>query len=174
MGDIKEMLAAYGYAAYQSQSCERKLMVLGSALNSLGEPMNALHVFDESMDELDKKTLGRILNVVRGLTVLPAGFDERLSSALEKRNHLIHRFFWEHADHELSAKGRDAMTEELHELARFFSGTALQIAAVSTALGKAVYDAGGLPPEAFEALIMNEMDKAHKEAQERDEEGGDV
>jgi hypothetical protein len=68
-----------------------------------------------------EKTLGRMIQNIKGVTLVPTDLEEVLSNALMKRNFLSHGFFREHASDFMSYEGREKMITELKDAQTLFS-----------------------------------------------------
>jgi hypothetical protein len=71
--------------------------------------------FDKFDGEMSLKTMGRLVKYLTGLDAISSEIEEKLQSALLKRNWLAHRFFVDHAISFVSRAGREKMISELQE-----------------------------------------------------------
>ena len=167
-GDFKGMLAAYGLAAYHAGACEKKLAILTAMIDSAKGKRDIRQRFTESMTDLDRRTLGRIIRSLDDIVELPDATKRSLERMVDERNYLVHHFFWEHRDDELSQRGRESMSTELMELAGRFSGMASQIEGVTQDVIKAVASAKGIPPEEIDRRGEAAFREMQEQASRRD------
>lgn len=117
--DPKELWAFYGLTAYQAQLLEQSLISLAAVLQ-LPEPhVLTREAFEEVFDDLNRKTLGKLIGAAKKLGPLPNGAEALLMEALEKRNYLVHHFFRTHDEDLISETGRCEMINELRDLLVF-------------------------------------------------------
>ena len=117
---IQEVFAHFGLAMLQAQALERQLAVIlvtknGPGLNSITGTER-----DKILEGLFSKTLGTLVSKVGTAPQLNEDDKEKLSQALDKRNWLVHEYFWDRAKDILSESGRASMIEELKEDAEYF------------------------------------------------------
>lgn len=112
---IREVYARYGLAMYQAQCVERQLAILLATEYGPGPRKITRSQYDELLQSHFDRTLGALVRELGKSISLPTDFEKMLCIALEKRNWLAHRYFWERAGHFVSSKGRDRMIEELQE-----------------------------------------------------------
>jgi hypothetical protein len=113
---IGDVLTGFGAASYNAQVLERKLVILLSSLFAARNFPAADRAFDRTMDRFEANTLGELIGKLCQLLERPVSLENRLRDALDARNYLAHRFFWEHAEDELSEAGRAKMISELSAL----------------------------------------------------------
>ena len=119
--DPKELYAFFGLTFYKAQVLEQGIVNLAVALQAKGIcPLTVGDVL-QIYERYDKKTLGSVLKAARSLTAIPESMDSDLKKALQIRNHLAHRFFVDHSEHMLTAKGCGAMLDELREMLEFLA-----------------------------------------------------
>ena len=176
---MDDVLHGFGAAAYNAQVMERKLVLLLSALLAARDPPTADRAYDRAMADQEAKTLGQLLKALRQAMSLPEGLETRLNDAQQSRNHLIHDFFWVHAEDELSSAGRSTMFDKLGEISARFYELAGEIDAVTKAFMRVfvggVVGERGLPDslaDAIDRLRQNtecaELDLMHQWAKRRD------
>ena len=153
---MDDVLHAFGAAAYNAQVMERKLIILLSAIVAARDPRTANRTYDRAFGNFDAKTLGPVIKALGQAIELPEGLDARLKRALRFRNMLIHDFFWNHAEDELSEAGRSTMLRELAEISTSFYELAGETEAVTkafmSAFTSAVVSVRGLPQPLAEAI----------------------
>ena len=117
---IREVFAHYGLALYRAQCLERQLaMILASKYGP--DPTRITRMdFDHSIEDMFSKTLGQLVRSIKELSALNEDEEERLKNALETRNWLAHRYFWERAVELLSEAGRELMINELRDAISLF------------------------------------------------------
>lgn len=117
---IREVFARFGLAMYLAQCLERQLALI-LATKYRPDPTEITRTeFDNILADLFSRTLGHLVTKVGKLAELGEGEKEQLREALNKRNWLAHRYFWERATAFISEPGRGAMIEELQEAACSF------------------------------------------------------
>jgi hypothetical protein len=101
------------------------------------------------MNNVNKKTLGQLLKVIRNQMSIDKFIEETLIKALEKRNYLFHHFFRTHNFAIFNELGRDKMISELKEIQNIFDKAHSMLNAMSSGLEKI---AGFSPEEDFETI----------------------
>lgn len=129
---MDDVLHGFGVAAYNAQVMERKVIILLSTIFAAKDPDSAHRAYDCAIETNAVKTLGRLVQALGREIDLPDGLDERLQQALKSRNRLIHDFFCDHAEDELSADGRSTILQELAEMSASFFDLAGEIEIVTT------------------------------------------
>jgi hypothetical protein len=113
---MEEVLVGFGSASYNAQGLERKLVILVASVFTARNLPVADGDFDNAMERFTVSTLGVLIRKLCEVLKLPASLEDRLRDALSTRNYLVHRFFWKHAEDELSSAGRRKMLLELSQL----------------------------------------------------------
>ena len=131
--EIREVYARYGLAMYQVQCVERQLAILLASEYGLGPRKITRSQYDQLLQSHFKKTLGGLRHHLEKAVVLPNDFEKTLRVALEKRNWLAHRYFWERAGHFVSEKGRSKMVLELQEAIDYFENLDTKLTEISDA-----------------------------------------
>jgi hypothetical protein len=119
--DQYELYAEFGIAAEKAQVLELEAgnvallyMALVFKAEEIGDEQR--NMFRSILDDCDRSTLGRLLRQVKSI----GEFDESIlcavDEALERRNHLMHKFFRTHNFAILGEPGRKTMIEELKEI----------------------------------------------------------
>ena len=94
---IREVYARFGVAIYYAQCLERQLAIILATKYGPGPTRISQSDFDRIIDDLFSKTLGQLVSEIRRAAELSDDEGERLKKALEKRNWLAHRYFWDRA-----------------------------------------------------------------------------
>ena len=116
----REVFARFGLAMYQAQCLERQLAIILATKYGPG-PFNVSRTeFDNIFENLFSKSFGQLVSNITKLSALSQDEEEQLKKALERRNWLAHRYFWERAVDLLSDSGRASMIDELQETADLF------------------------------------------------------
>ncbi len=127
----RETFARFGLAVFHAQCVEREIgVLLATTLNPeflRTSPEDRDRFFDSEF----AKTLGRLVAGMREKTALAPEIESRLSRAVELRNWLAHRYFWERAGSILTWDGRERMVAELQETADFLGAVDAELTAVS-------------------------------------------
>jgi hypothetical protein len=156
----KEVFAFFGLASYYAQVVEQAVIHFAIVLKSSGKTRITGQDIDSLFERFEKQPMGPLLKEARKLGPIPAELDNQLSSMLQRRNHLIHRFFSEHSEDFMSDAGRSAMIAELRI-------TILQFQETDTALDRIV-----LPLLAKSGISADMIESAYREmlgrAQSRD------
>jgi hypothetical protein len=118
MATRDDLYAKFGITAEAAQLFETELGTLLLCLQAQRErwhemPDGAAAAF---LDQIDRKTLGRLLADVKLHVRFEDGAEEFFASALEARNRLIHGFFERHNFKIQTDDGRDKMVADLEEL----------------------------------------------------------
>lgn len=112
----KDVFTWFGGAAYAVQCFEVELCTLLLLVRRLKNPSTTPQQLEDLDTKLSKKTLGRLLlELGKHLTVHP-DFQAMLNSYLDRRNYLMHRFFFDHALDLLSSTGCQMMVSELRDI----------------------------------------------------------
>jgi hypothetical protein len=146
-----------------AQVCERKIMVLVSFVSAF--QIRTASAFDDEFERFDTQTLGQLLKSLRQVMKIDSATEETLKTALDKRNYLMHRFFWEHAENLLSGTGRSRMLSELSEHACFFSDLALHLDLMTKAVAGAL---AVLPVDTIQREARREFEQMLQAARLRD------
>ena len=117
---IREVYAWCGLAMYLAQSLERELAMVLATKYGPGPTKITRGQFDDLLENLFSRTLGQLVRDIRELANLSEDETEQLQAALDTRNWLAHRYFWERAVDFMSESGRESMIEELQEAAHAF------------------------------------------------------
>lgn len=149
MAERHELYAKFGIAAEAAQLFETELSTLLLCLRALE---NGWHVLPDgesakvALDEIDRRTLGRLLRGLKGQVELTEDLEARFSSALNARNRLTHGFYERHNFKIQTDPGRCEMIADLDLLhAELFN--AWQIAGAMTAMiSEAILDERGRHP----------------------------
>ncbi|GAB3864643.1 hypothetical protein GCM10028824_02450 [Hymenobacter segetis] len=107
--EIKPITDVLGYAVLDSQKLEYSLAFMMLMLNNELNLSNNEHdeKIDNYMQSLSKKTLGNLTKQLQEIVTVSEGFKEKLESALDARNYLIHKFFHEQGENLLTINGRE-------------------------------------------------------------------
>ena len=107
--EIKPITDILGYAVLDSQKLEYSLAFMMLMLNNELNLSNNEHdeKIDNYMQSLSKKTLGNLTKQLQEIVTVSEGFKEKLESALDARNYLIHKFFHEQGENLLTINGRE-------------------------------------------------------------------
>ena len=116
----REVFARFGLAMYQAQRLERQLAIILATKYGPGPFKVGRTEFDSILENLFSKSFGQLVSTITKLSALSQDEGEQLRKALENRNWLAHRYFWERAADFLTESGRDSMINELHETAEQF------------------------------------------------------
>lgn len=128
---IKEAFTWFGAAIFHSNCIERQLAILLSMLDYLESESDKKRDFEDIRGLYFRKTLGQMVKRLSEKTIIPDDLKTKLQEALEKRNWLVHYFFWEHAVPFCSTNGRKRMIVELQILVDVFINLDKQLETIS-------------------------------------------
>ena len=137
--DQYELYAQFGIAAETAQTLETEagnflLAYLGLVFKPGQITEEQRDLLRSVVDDLNHKTLGRLLKSVKGLATFDQRFLSTIEAALERRNFLTHYFFRPHNFAIHSEEGRKAMIEELKRVQEELSLARAMLSAASSAL----------------------------------------
>ncbi len=144
---VNEVFRWFGAAAHNAQLFEADLLSLrlvAAAVDGQAVTEGELRSLEAA---LSRKTLGQLMVVLKTRGDFSQTLEDDWARALDRRNYLIHRFFWANAVRLYQADGCDALVCELQELATLFAScqeSARQVVAqLITSLGvdRAEWDA---------------------------------
>ena len=113
----KELFAWFGGAAYHAQCFEVELHTLLIFIHRLKNPTMTPDGVEHIDTRLSKKNLGFLIQELKRTGEMHPDFEALLDEYREKRNYLMHRFFFENSYKLLSKEGCEAMVEELQAIA---------------------------------------------------------
>ncbi len=99
---------------------ERTLAILIATVYEYKPPKITRAQYDLLLESHFQKTLGRLIYKLRKSLPIAEDLEFTLLEALDKRNWLFHNYFWERAQKFMKEDGREAMIEELQEIAYYF------------------------------------------------------
>jgi hypothetical protein len=130
---VKQVYAVAGLALFKAQCFEKELQNALIAVRMGKGEFSELAGLDSFSDELDRKTLGKLLAVLGEHVEVDQDGTELLQSAVRSRNQLAHHFFKVHAARFNTGAGRLTMMYELLQAIRLF-GVADRFVALLTGL----------------------------------------
>lgn len=133
---IKEVYTQFGLVMYQVQCFERTLAILlvtayAPDLQEITRPQ-----YEELLGKYFQRTLGTLINQLREFITISRQLETTLSRALQKRNWLVHRYFWERAITFMREDGRESMIKELREIGQFFEDMDLKLTTIVEEWGR--------------------------------------
>ena len=154
----RDVYAYLGVAAYFAQCLEKSLCNFLLFHNVLTKGNVTLKTVDPVEKAIHKKTLGQLLREVKPVVQFddPAG-EALVDKALDRRNFLLHHYFWERAVEFQSANGRVKLLAELSDLRVLFQRADELAKALARKAGKAV----GVSDE----LLQAELAEMNREAE---------
>ena len=121
----REGFACFGEAAYYAQLFETQLENL-LLLMALAKDKNISREKLEKIDTgLSRKSLGTLIAELKKHLELSPEFEELMRTYQEKRNYLMHDYFFQNAGKLALASGCDAMAHELRSLVSLFNEAVL-------------------------------------------------
>lgn len=116
----KDVCAHFGLTIYYAQVLEHGIVnAMVVCKLSQGSSFTGSDV-DPFMDNQFQKTLGTLIKNLRKLMPISQELENSLSTALNKRNWLVHKYFRERVPDNLTYEGRQKMISELEEAKDFF------------------------------------------------------
>jgi hypothetical protein len=116
LDDPKELYVFAGLALYNANLVEASLINLAAVLQLGRVQAITRELFGEIFENLETKTLGKLLMTTRSLTIVPPEIDLALSRTLDERNYLAHHFFRENAGDITHDTGYALMIERLRSM----------------------------------------------------------
>lgn len=152
---IREVYAQFGLTIYQVQCFERTLAILLSIVYG-PDPQKVTRLqYERLLGRHFQKTLGNLINQLRKFVTISQQLEITLSKALQKRNWLIHHYFWERAITFVGEEGRESMIEELQGVAKFFEDVDSKFTAIVEEYGKKQ----GITEEVIQRTIQKLIDR---------------
>ena len=93
--DEKEVYAFYGLTMYAAQCLEKGLVHLAFSYLLSEKEILTRDEWDNLFADVNKKTFGRLLNIISKTLSAPQSVFDDLKEALNKRNWLAHDYFFE-------------------------------------------------------------------------------
>lgn len=118
--DPKEIYAFYGLTMYTAQVFEKGLLNLVVVCKMLAKQGATRQCFSNLFEAFERKTLGQLLYVARSQVHFDESVEEKLHTALKRRNFLAHQYFWDNAQEMMSNAGRLELMMVLREDIRLF------------------------------------------------------
>lgn len=151
----KEVFAWFGGAAYHAQCFEVELQSLLLLTYRLNHRSALVSDLDDVDMRISKKNLGGLLKELGKHFTLHQEFSDLLNTYREKRNYLMHRFFFDNARKLLSPPGCDAMVDKLKDLSQAFQ----EADVIAQEMSKRLRALAGWSEEEIEALVRAELGK---------------
>jgi len=117
---IKEVYTQFGLVMYQVQCFERTLAILLITAYAPDLQKITRSQYEELLGRYFQRTLGNLINQLREFVTISRQLETTLSRALQKRNWLVHHYFWKRGITFMREDGRESMIEELRGIAQFF------------------------------------------------------
>ena len=115
---IREVYAQFGLAIYSAQCLERELAMFLAA-SGTSERFTAWD-YDDRLAGNFESTFGALVTFLRVSHFVDESLLSELEKAVDERNELIHRYFWNRAVEFNSTEGRTRMIGELEGLTAHF------------------------------------------------------
>lgn len=110
---INEVFTWFGKVAYQAQCFEKELVIFFFFSSFLEKKDYSKEELEGILDKNSKKTLGNLINKLKGFLKIPEDLDKLLLENLDRRNFLLHDFFWHYAYKFPTEQGCNEMIFEL-------------------------------------------------------------
>lgn len=123
----KELFEYLGRALHVCQLLEVNLAYIIRDLHLLTDKIQRndlleyLQELQRVIDSRSKRTLGKLFQEIRKLVKLNDESERLLNEAVEKRNEIVHRFFYKHCDAMIDPDCRDAVLDDLKQSIRIIS-----------------------------------------------------
>src|ERR1700676_1097675 len=119
--DQYELYAEFGIAAEKAQVLEVDagnvaLSFLALFVDTDEISTEQRDMFQRLIDDLDRKTLGKLLQLIKSVITIAPSILWVVDEALEQRNYLTHKLFRTHNFALVDVAGRKAMIEELKHI----------------------------------------------------------
>jgi hypothetical protein len=119
--DQYELYAEFGIAAEKAQVFEVDagnvaLSFLALFVDTDQISTEQRDMFQKLTDDVDRKTLGRLLRLIKSVITIDQTILRVVDEALEQRNYLTHKFFRNHNFALFDVAGRKAMIDELKHI----------------------------------------------------------
>lgn len=124
--DLDALYAQFGRTAEMAQVMELEAGNFALAYALIAFDVNNLtdeqkRFLQAVSEDIDRRTFGYLVKFVKKKMNIDQSIEDAVTSALEKRNYLTHRFFRTHNFGINSDEGRRTMSDELSELYGVFS-----------------------------------------------------
>ncbi|MFC3034375.1 hypothetical protein ACFOEE_17855 [Pseudoalteromonas fenneropenaei] len=119
--DEKEVYAFFGLASYTAQCLEKALVNLAFTYSLTDKNIVTQEDWDALFEDVNKKTFGRLLGMVKKDLSTSDEVLEELKQALDKRNWLAHDYFFDSIGQFHTESGRMTMIKELTEMIKLFN-----------------------------------------------------
>jgi len=151
----RETFARFGLAAYQAQCVERALAILLASTHNPVFLQSSAGEQDRFFDTEFAKTMGVLVRTIGERVSLAPDLESRLGRAVDLRNWLMHRYFWERAWEITDNDGRERMIAELEEAANLLGALDDELSEISAKW----LDEIGVSRGTVEALVAQWMDR---------------
>ena len=154
----KDVFAWYGGAAYYSQCFEIELSILLLHSTHIKQEEWTKRSLEKVHEKISKMTLGQLIKELKKTFEISPYLEGRLSKYLEKRNYLIHNFFYENSYKLPLINGCNDMIEELQKITKIFQ----EADSIAMDLNKQVRKRAGISEEKLQASINKMVDEQIK------------
>ena len=115
----REAFAHFGRTMYYAQCLEQQLGIMLTYMYNQQffevPPERRDAIYDKEL----KKTLGQMVKDIQKKTIVPPALNQRLEKAVDIRNRLAHKYFYERSRHIHFIEGMEEMISELQEMTEF-------------------------------------------------------
>lgn len=112
---IKDVYVHFGLASYMAQCLERSIAMVLVFVYGKGPTEITRIELDQVLSKTFRKTMGQLIKELKHKNNTDL-MEVEIDLALEKRNWLIHNYFYDRAGHFMTQDGRDLMIDELIEI----------------------------------------------------------
>ncbi len=137
-GQENAVFACFGSAAQHAQLFEQALARFLTVYNRSANSSLSVSDFEAYEGKLQKRTMGWLLKEMEKYVILDdEEVETRLSSALDRRNHLMHSFFLERGHGLESEEGRWSLLRELASTQELLDNARITVNAMRIAMCEA-------------------------------------
>ena len=134
-GQLNVVFACFGSAAQHAQTFEEALTNFLTVYKRDVHSDLSTEEIEETVRGPAKKTMGQLLNALKGVVTFKDGdYIERMEAALKVRNFLMHRWFLERKAHFKTKEGRAGLMVELVSIEGLLDSTRVMANAMRIAL----------------------------------------
>lgn len=155
--DPKEPYAFFGLAAYYAQCFEKSFVLLittAEAIQASGVIQKKRLSLDEMFSKFDRETLGRLIQHASKLTKFDPDLAQNFLDLLQKRNYLMHHFFYKNSFHMITYVGRRKILDELRLLAQAFQKADRALRKIYEPLWRRIGMTDEMMQKAYDELLL--------------------
>jgi len=119
MPTLNDVYTKFGETAEAAQLLETQVgnLLIEAAIDTDGENLRSSQAVAKALfEDVDRKTLGQLIQSLRKTKKIPDDLGENLARALSERNRLNHSFYRQHDLRRNSDEGREIMINDLVQI----------------------------------------------------------